>query len=150
MQVFNGIPELRQKVGCRLGSSPWHDITQNQINAFADATGDQQWIHVDPRRARQGPFGSTIAHGHLTLALAPRLVAEVYRVDGVRIAVNYGSNKVRFPSHVPVSTRVRASVDLLDVEDADQGARVTVRVTVEKDSGGKPACVAENIALLVE
>lgn len=150
MQVFNGIAELSQGVGSELGSSPWHEITQDQVDAFADATGDQQWIHVDPERARQGPFGTTIADGYLTLALVPRLVAGIYRVDGLRMAINYGSNKVRFASPVPVGTRLRASAHLLSVEAAAAGSLVRVRVTVEKDTGGKPACVAETVALMVE
>ena len=115
MKVFQGIEELQKAVGDHLGHSDWHTITQEQIDLFAEATGDHQWIHVDPEKAAQGPFGTTIAHGYLTLSLVPRLVSEIYRVEGLAMGVNYGANKVRFPSPVPVGSRVRAGVEILSL-----------------------------------
>lgn len=150
MHEFTGIEQLRQHVGEHLGYSGWHEITQDQIDRFADATGDHQWIHVDPERASAGPFGRTIAHGYLTLALAPALVAQVYRVDGLRMAVNYGSNKVRFPSPTPVDSRLRAGVELVDVRETAQGFTVVRKVTMEREGADKPACVAELVAILAE
>src|SRR5512133_3016834 len=104
MRTFNGIVELQAAVGEQLGASDWHEITQEQVNLFAEATGDRQWIHVDPVRAASGPFGGTIAHGYLTLSLLPALVAEIFRVEGVSMGLNYGTNKVRFPTPVPVGS----------------------------------------------
>ena len=134
--------------GTHLGHSDWHEITQEQVNLFADATGDHQWIHVDPQRAAQGPFGTTIAHGYLTLSLVPLFVSEVYTVEGVRMAVNYGCNKVRFPAPVPVGSRLRAGVSLDSVTpgadglhrrgDGDRrgGGRRQARVR-RRDAGGR-------------
>ncbi|MEV4236480.1 MaoC family dehydratase [Nocardia sp. NPDC049737] len=149
MKVFNGIGELEQAVGTHLGYSEWHTVTQEQIDLFAEATGDRQWIHVDPERAAQGPFGTTIAHGYLTLSLLPQLVWQVYRVDGVKMGINYGSNKVRFPSPVPSGTRVRAGVELVKLEPTKAGVQVTARVTIEREGGDKPACIAEALSVLV-
>ena len=113
MRVFHGHRgTARQAVGTHLGWSDWHTVTQQQIDTFADATGDHQWIHVDPEKAAAGPFGGTVAHGFLTLSLVPMLVWQVYRVEGVRMGVNYGANKLRFPSPVPVDSKVRAGVEL--------------------------------------
>jgi acyl dehydratase len=108
MKTFNGLDEFEQAVGTHLGYSDWHTITQEQINLFAEATGDHQWIHTDPERAATGPFGTTIAHGYLTLSLLPKLVRQIYTIEGLRMGVNYGSNKVRFPAPVPVGSKVRA------------------------------------------
>ena len=149
MRVFSGLDDLTAAVGSHLGFSQWHEVTQSQIDLFADATGDHQWIHVDPARAAQGPFGTTIAHGFLTLSLAPMLSAEVYRLDGVAMGVNYGCNRVRFPAPVKVGTRVRGGVELLSVEPASMGRQVTTRITVEVEDSDKPACVVELVALFV-
>ncbi|WP_433193680.1 MaoC family dehydratase [Nocardia sp. CA-107356] len=149
MKVFNGIGELEQAVGTHLGYSEWHTVTQEQIDLFAEATGDHQWIHVDPERAAQGPFGTTIAHGYLTLSLLPLLVSQVYRVDGLKMGINYGCNKVRFPSPVPSGSRVRASVELAEIKPTGAGFQVMARVTIERDGGDKPACVAEALSVLV-
>ncbi|MEU5060155.1 MULTISPECIES: MaoC family dehydratase [unclassified Streptomyces] len=148
MKVFQGIEELRNAVGTHLGYSDWHTVTQQQIDTFADATGDHQWIHVDSERAAAGPFGSTIAHGYLTLSLVPMLAWQVYRVEGVSMGVNYGANKVRFTSPVPVDSKVRAGVELVSVEPGGGGYRVTTRVTVERQGAGKPACVAETLSVV--
>ncbi|MEV6139254.1 MaoC family dehydratase [Nocardia sp. NPDC051990] len=149
MKVFNGIGELEQAVGTHLGYSEWHTVTQEQIDLFAEATGDRQWIHVDQERAAQGPFGTTIAHGYLTLSLLPMLVWQVYRVDGLKMGINYGSNKVRFPSPVPSGSRVRAGVELVKLEPIKAGVQVTARVTIEREGGDKPACIAEALSVLV-
>ncbi|MEV0695451.1 MaoC family dehydratase [Streptomyces sp. NPDC050388] len=149
MQVFNGIAELEQAVGRHLGHSAWRTVTQERIDRFADATGDHQWIHVDAGRAAAGPFGTTIAHGYLTLSLVPELAGEVYRVDGLAMSVNYGCNKVRFPSPVPAGSRVRAGVELLSVVPGPKGAQAVARVTVEREGGDKPVCVAETVSVMV-
>ncbi len=149
MRVFQGIAELEKAVGAHLGYSDWHTVTQEQITLFADATGDHQWIHVDLERAAAGPFGSTVAHGFLTLSLLPLLVAQVYRVEGLSMGVNYGLNKVRFPAPVPTGSRLRAGVELISLLPGTNGAQATARVTVEIDGSARPACVAEWLALLV-
>ncbi len=150
MKTFNGIDELEKAVGTHLGHSDWHTVTQEQIDLFAEATGDHQWIHVDPDRAKDGPFGTTIAHGYLTLSLIPRLIWQIYTVEGLRMGVNYGSNKVRFPSPVPVGSRIRAGAELVGLSRGPSGAQATVRVTVEREGGDKPACVAEVVSVLVD
>jgi acyl dehydratase len=137
------LDELRNHVGERLGTSAWHEVTQEQVNLFADATGDHQWIHVDPARAAAGPFGGTIAHGFLTLSLAPVLVQQVLEVADASITINYGLNKVRFPAAVPVGSRVRAEVSCVAVEDVSGGLQGTFAVTFEREGGTKPVCVAE-------
>jgi len=146
VRVFASLDELGKAVGEQLGYSDWHTVTQDQINAFADATGDHQWIHIDPERARSGPFGTTIAHGFLTLSLVPMLAAQIYRVDGIRMAVNYGLNKVRFPAPLPVGSRVRAGIVVQAVDDVADGLQVTNVVTVEREGGDKPCCVAETVS----
>ena len=143
MRTFNGIDELRAAVGTRVGESDWVTIDQQQINTFADATGDHQWIHVDEERAKAGPFGGTIAHGFLTLALLPMLLAQVYRVDGVKMGINYGLNKVRFTSPVPVGSKVRGVVELVEAVDVTGGVQVVNKVTVEMEGSERPALVAE-------
>jgi len=144
--TVQGIAGLKEKVGEHLGYSEYVEITQEQVNLFADATGDHQWIHVDPERAKSGPFGGPIAHGYLTLSLGPRLMPEILRVEGVAMAVNYGAGKVRFPSPVPVGSKLRLGADLLDVEDVGGGgAQVTMRFTFEVEGAPKPSCVAEII-----
>jgi acyl dehydratase len=149
VRVFNGIDELAAAVGEQLGQSDWHEITQPQVDLFADATGDHQWIHVDPAKAAEGPFGRTIAHGYLTLSLLPVLVAEVYRVEGVSMGLNYGTNKVRFPTPVPVGSKVRASAQLVELTPIAIGSQAVVRVTIEIDGGTKPACVADVVWVYV-
>ena len=135
--------ELAGYAGRNLGRSSWHIITQEQVDLFADATHDHQWIHVDPERAKGGPFGQTIAHGYLTLSMAPVLLAEVLSVEGVALVINYGANRVRFPSPVLVSSRLRAIVDLIELTAIEGGAQATFRMTFETEGAAKPACVAE-------
>jgi acyl dehydratase len=149
MKVFNGIAELEAAAGSHLGHSDWHTVTQEQIDTFAKATGDHQWIHVDPEKAAQGPFGSTIAHGYLTLSLVPMLVWQVYKVEGVRMGVNYGADKLRFPAPVPVDSKVRAGVELLSVTPGGGGHQVKARVTVEREGGDKPVCVVDTVSIVV-
>ena len=149
MKVFNGIADLEQAVGSHLGHSDWHTITQDQIDDFAAATGDHQWIHVDPAKAAEGPFGSTVAHGFLTLSLLPMLTWQVYKVEGVKMGVNYGADRLRFPSPVPVGSRVRAGVELTAVSPNALGYQVATRVTIERDGGDKPACVVDMLAVVV-
>jgi acyl dehydratase len=149
VRVFDGLDELRAlPEGEHLGVSDWTTIDQAMIDTFAEATGDDQWIHVDPQKAAEGPFGTTIAHGFLTLSLLPLLVQQVYRVDGVAMAVNYGLDKVRFVAPVPVGSRVRVSTEVRRTEDAGGGLRVFLASTVELDGSDKPALVAETIAQL--
>ena len=144
--VYEGISAFEAHVGEHLGYSDWRPVTQQQINLFADATGDHQWIHVDPERAAKGPFGKTIAHGFMTLALLPRLQHQMYTVNGIKLAINYGLNKVRFPAPVPVGSRVRAKSSLVNVEDLGNGAtQAIVSTTVEVEGSDKPACVAESV-----
>ncbi|HET7522513.1 MAG TPA: MaoC family dehydratase [Acidimicrobiales bacterium] len=140
---IDGISGLEKSVGEHLGYSEWHEITQEQVNLFADATGDHQWIHVDVERAKSGPFGGPIAHGYLTLSLAPMLLSEILVVSGVTMGVNYGLNKLRFPSPVPVGSKLRAGATLAGVEQVSGGVQVTLSVTFEIEGGAKPVCVAE-------
>lgn len=149
MKVFKDIDELREAVGTHLGYSDWHTITQQQIDAFAAATGDHQWIHVDPEKAAAGPFGGTIAHGYLTLSLVPMLVRQVYSVENATMGINYGANRVRFPSAVPVDSKVRAGVELRSVEPDGNGHKLTSRVTIEREGLDKPACVVDTVSILV-
>jgi acyl dehydratase len=139
----NSIEDLTALVGTHLGYSDYLTVTQERVNLFADATGDHQWIHVDPERAAAGPFGHTIAHGYLTLSLLPELLAEVLRVDGVAMGVNYGSNKVRFTSPVPVGSDVRAGATLASIDDVAGGVQVALDVIVEVRDAPKPSCVAQ-------
>ena len=145
MRVFESLDELGKAIGEQLGYSDWHTVTQDQINAFADATGDHQWIHIDPEAAAKGPFGTTIAHGFLTLSLIPMLAVQVSRVNGIRMGVNYGLNKVRFPAPVPVGSKLRAGVKILSFEEIPGGAQAVNEVTIEREGGEKPCCVAETV-----
>ncbi len=139
----SSIAELSTLVGSHLGYSNYQIVTQEQVNLFAESTGDHQWIHVDPERAKTGPFGQTIAHGYLTLSLIPVLLAGVMKVDGVAMGVNYGTNKVRFTSPVPVGSQIRAGATLFSVEEVSGGVQVTLDVTVEVKDAPKPSCVAQ-------
>ncbi|WP_093801593.1 MaoC family dehydratase [Streptomyces sp. Wb2n-11] len=145
-RIFTSAEELRAGVGEQLGHSEWLDVDQKRIDLFAEATGDHQWIHVDPEKAAAGPFGTTIAHGYLTLSLLPALVPQIMRVEGARMGINYGTNKVRFPSPVPVGSRLRATAVLKEVTETGGGVQVTAVVTVEREGGDKPACVAESVS----
>ena len=143
--IVQGIQGLKDKAGEHLGYSEWVEITQEQVNLFADATGDHQWIHVDPERAKSGPFGGPIAHGYLTLSLGPMLMPQILRVDGISMAVNYGAGKVRFPAPVPVGSKLRLGAELSAVDDVAGGAQVTMVFTFEVEGAPKPSCVAEII-----
>ncbi|HEV2428019.1 MAG TPA: MaoC family dehydratase [Acidimicrobiales bacterium] len=144
----SGFDELKGLVGQHLGYSDYRVITQEMVDLFADATNDHQWIHVDPERAAAGPFGTTIAHGYLTLSLLPSLLGSLWHVDGVRMGVNYGSNRVRFTSPVPVGSEVRAGATLASVDDVAGGVQVALDVTVEVKGAEKPACVAQILSRL--
>jgi acyl dehydratase len=146
MRTFATLDELRAAAGSHLGYSAWRTVEQPQVTEFAEVTGDRQWIHVDPRRAADGPFGGTIAHGYLVLSLLPSFAAEVYHVDGARMAVNYGLNRVRFPAPVPVGSAIRAGLRLATVEPVDGGMQVVAEVTIEREGQEKPCCVAETVA----
>jgi acyl dehydratase len=148
MRVFSDLAEFVAAKGEQLGYSDWREVTQEQVNLFADATGDHQWIHVDVAKAAAGPFGGTIAHGYLTLSMIPALGAGIYRVDGLKMGINYGVNKVRFPNPVRVGSRVRAGAELVDISDAAQGTQAVLKFTVEIENQPKPACVAEVVVLL--
>jgi acyl dehydratase len=145
MRTIKGIDEMRSLKGEHLGYSEWHQVTQEQVNLFAEATGDHQWIHIDPERAKEGPFGRTIAHGYFTISMAPMLMSEVVRQEGVRMGVNYGINKLRFPAPLPVGEKVRMGVQLKEVDDIEGGVQSTYELTFEVDGQAKPACVAEVI-----
>ena len=141
------VSDLPNRVGEALGPGPWHQVTQEQIDLFADATGDHQWIHVDRERAKAGPFGTTIAHGYLTLSLLPTLMPQILSVGGVRMGINYGVNKVRFPAPVPAGSNVRVAAKILSVEPVAGGAfQVVTECTIERDGGDKPVCVAETVS----
>ena len=142
---MSGVDELKGKIGQHLGYSDWLEVTQERVNQFADATDDHQWIHVDPELAKAGPFGGPIAHGYLTLSLAVPLLAQIVRVQGVKMGVNYGLNKVRFPSPVPVGAKLRLGATLQSVDDVEGGAQSVFALTFEVEGREKPACVAEAI-----
>lgn len=149
VRVINGLAELRALEGREVGASGWVEITQERINAFAEGTGDRQWIHVDPERAsRESPFGVTIAHGFLTLSLAPALAQDIFRVDGVRFILNYGLNRVRFPSPVRVGMRVRMLAELDSLKDVLGGVQAIFKFTMQAEGDPKPACVAEVVMRL--
>ncbi|MEW1655411.1 MULTISPECIES: MaoC family dehydratase [unclassified Streptomyces] len=145
-RVFGSIEELRAAVGEELGPSDWLTVDQARIDLFAQATGDHQWIHVDREKAAAGPFGTTIAHGYLTLSLLPVLVPQLLRVDNVTMGINYGTDKVRFPAPVPVGSRLRARGRIAEVTEVPGGVQLTTVVTVEREGGEKPVCVAESVS----
>jgi acyl dehydratase len=145
MKTYPQLADLQALVGQPLGTSDWITVDQPRIDAFADATLDHQWIHIDPARAAQGPFGTTIAHGFLTLSLLPAFFASAFDIGDVRMGVNYGLNRVRFTAPVPVGSRLRASFRLLAYEPLDGGAQLVTEVTVEREGAERPACVAEAV-----
>jgi len=149
MRVLDDLDELGRITGEELGVSDWLEIDQDRVDRFADATGDHQWIHVDVERAAAGPFGGTIAHGYLTLSLLPYLGAQVFALETPGARLNYGVNKVRFPSPVRVGSRVRSRVTMGEVTDLPQGKQLTLRHIVEIEGQDKPACVAETVVLLL-
>ncbi|UIX29624.1 MaoC family dehydratase [Streptomyces sp. GQFP] len=144
--TVNGIDELKKLAGSDLGTSEWIEVTQERINTFADATGDHQWIHVDPEKAAEGPFGAPIAHGYLTLSLFIPLFTELLDVQGVTTKVNYGLNKVRFPSPVKVGSKIRLVGRLAGVEDVPGGVQITVDGTIEIEGAPKPAAVLQSLS----
>lgn len=149
MRVFEDVADFCSAVGEHLGDSSWIVIDQERIDLFAEATGDHQWIHVDAARAAEGPFGTTIAHGFLTLSLIPVLLDEILEVRRLSAFINYGTDKVRFLRPVPVNSRVQASATLSSVEHVALGVRATMSLEVRLEGGGRPACVAELITVLV-
>lgn len=146
MKHYAHLQDLAALVGQELGTSDWLTVSQARIDQFAEATGDHQWIHIDTERAAQGPFGTTIAHGFLTLSLLPELAAKALVIDDVTMGVNYGLNKVRFPAPVPAGSRLRAQVVLQAYEPIPGGAQLTMLVTIEREGGDKPVCVAEAVS----
>jgi acyl dehydratase len=145
VKSFPSVASLTGAVGTVLGPGPWLEIDQDRVDLFADATGDHQWIHVDPERAAGGPFGGTIAHGYLTLSMLPVLMKDLYAVDGVKLGINYGLNKVRFPAPVRVGSKVRLTAEIASVDEIPGGVQVVLRSTVEADGTDKPVCVAESV-----
>ena len=149
MRTFSTYDELADAVGEDLGTTDWLEITQERVDAFADATGDHQWIHVDVERAEEGPFGGTIAHGYLTLSLLPQFSPQLFELNTPGAKLNYGVNKVRFPSPVPVGSRIRATAQVAELTDVPAGKQMVLRYTLEIEGGSKPACVAETVVLLL-
>jgi acyl dehydratase len=145
MRTFQTIAELKDLLGQEIGVSDWITVTQERIQLFADATNDHQWIHLDAERAKAGPFGTTIAHGFLTLSLLPEMAASAFAVSETRMGVNYGLNKVRFPAPVPSGSRLRGRFKLVGYESLEGGAQLTVQVTMEREGSEKPVCIAESI-----
>ena len=144
MITISSPADLAELIGQHLGYSDWVEVTQDRVDLFAEATGDHQWIHVDVERAKDGPFGGTIAHGYLTLSLAPALLKDIIRWENIAMGVNYGLNKVRFPAPVPVGSKIRAGAKLLAAEDRGNGSvQVTIETAFEVDGKDRPACVAE-------
>lgn len=148
--VFASPATLLAAVGTQFGPTAWVTIEQNRIDGFADATGDHQWIHVDPVRAQAGPFGATIAHGYLTLSLVSLFMPQLLRVEASSMGINYGLDKVRFPTHVPVGSRVRGRGELIDAKEIAGGVQAVVRVTVEREGSERPACVADTISRFMD
>ena len=146
MTTITGLDQLMGSEGKDLGTSSWHEVTQKDIDTFAEVTGDHQWIHVDPERAKETPFGGTIAHGYYTLSLAPRFSYEIFELEGFAFGLNYGLNKVRFPAALPVGSRVRMRAKVAGVEEIQGGAQFTLELTFEHEGGDKPVCVAESLA----
>jgi acyl dehydratase len=143
--AVTGIDGVKSLVGQQLGPSDWEEITQERVNLFADATGDHQWIHVDPERAKAGPFKGTIAHGYLTLSLIPYLMPKILKIDGFSAGINYGCDRVRFPAPVPVGSKVRCAATVDAVTDVPGGIQATITVTIEVEGQSKPSCVATTL-----
>lgn len=146
MLTLTGLEEVKSHEGQELGVSDWHTVTQERIDQFAEVTGDDQWIHIDVERAKQTPFGGTIAHGYYVLSLVPRFSYDMFKLEGFAFGLNYGLNRVRFPAPMPVGERVRMRAKLASVEDVPGGAQITTVVTFEREGGEKPVCVAETLA----
>ena len=144
--IFHSAEELRAAAGREAGPTDWITVEQSRVDRFADATDDHQWIHVDPARAASGPFGTTIAHGYLTLSLVNFFLPDLVRVEGAKMGVNYGTNKVRFPAAVKVGARIRGRAQVLEATDVPGGVQIVVRVTIEIEGGDRPACVADTIS----
>jgi acyl dehydratase len=149
MRVFSTLDEVAAAVGEELGTSEWLTVDQDRVNRFADATGDHQWIHVDVERAKDGPFGGTIAHGYLTLSLVPMLGTSVFALETPGAKLNYGVNKVRFPNPLRVGSRIRSTISVADVADLPAGKQLTLKHVIEIEGESKPACVAESVVLLL-
>jgi acyl dehydratase len=147
--VLDGPDAVRGAVGTHLGYSDWLEIDQDRVNTFADATGDHQWIHVDVERAKDGPFGGTIAHGYLTLSLVPMFASQIFALETPGARLNYGVNKVRFPNPVRVGSRIRCTASIGEVTDIPAGKQMTTRYVIEIEGEEKPACVAETVVLLL-
>jgi acyl dehydratase len=145
-RTFASIDELAASVGADLGTTDWTTVTQDQVDKFADATLDHQWIHADTDRARQGPFGGPIAHGYLTMSLASHFLSDLARVEGISMGINYGVDKVRFPSPVPVGSRLRGRGEVVDVKEVPGGVQAVVRVTIERDGADKPAAIVDTVS----
>ena len=150
MRVFSSLEELTAAVGEEIGPTDWVTVTQKQVDMFADATGDHQWIHVDRSRAAAGPFGGTIAHGYLTLSLVPMLASQLFHIDTMGAKLNYGVNKVRFPHPVLVGSSIRARATIAEVTDVPAGKQMVTRYVLEIEDVAKPACVAETVVLLLQ
>ena len=150
MRTISGLDELKRAEGEDLGTSDWHEVTQQAVDDFADVTGDHQWIHVDPERAKETPFGGTIAHGYYTLSLGPMLSDQIFALEGFAFAINYGLDKVRFPAPLPVGSRVRMRARLTSLTEVPGGAQMSVECTFEREGGDKPVCVAETVARVYE
>jgi len=149
VKTFSGLAEFVAAEGSQLGPTDWLEVTQDRVNLFADATDDHQWIHVDPERAANGPFGGTIAHGLLTLSLLPHFTHQLYTVDNVAMAINYGYNKVRLITPVPVGAKIRARAEIAKVDQLDGAVQATLTTTVEIEGSEKPAAVAESIVRFI-
>jgi acyl dehydratase len=149
MHIIEGIPALKALVGQELGTGSWRGVPQSTIDAFADATDDHQWLHVDAARAAAGPYGTTIVHGYLVLSLLPALAADAYRIEGASARINYGLERVRFPAPVPSGARIRVSSRLTELAETPTGARIVVRNVVELEGSEKPACIADTVSVLV-
>jgi acyl dehydratase len=149
MQVISGIDELKDFAGREVGVGPWMRIDQERVNRFAEVTGDYQWIHVDPERAADSPFGGTIVHGYLTLSMLPAMIADMVRFDGMRTSINQGLTRLRFMAPVPVGSRIRLRLAIQDVRKVPVGARVTLNAVIELEGSTKPACIAEPVVLFL-
>jgi acyl dehydratase len=149
VQTYHGIADLEAAIGQEIGPTEWFTVDQARINGFADATEDHQWIHIDQERAASGPFGTTVAHGFLTLSLVPYLSGQLRSIEGVRMGINYGLDRVRFPTPVPVGSRLRARATLISLDKVgDGGVQLVTRVTIEVEGSAKPACVADTVSRL--